>query len=97
METSLKSLSDVEFEELKDKNFELISIIEMLCELCQKPLNAKSKFLRKIQISTQEDYNNFVSRAQIHDRVEIDIEKCKIYLYDHDFPGDIHPECIEKL
>ena len=93
----MKSLSDVEFEELKDKNFELIRIIEMLCEFCQKPLGAKSKFLRKIQISTKEDYSNFVGRASIHDRVEIDIEKCKIYLYDHDFPGDIHPECIEKL
>ena len=93
----MKSLSDVEFEELKDKNFELISIVEMLCEFCQKPLNAKSKFLRRIQISTKEDFSNFVNRASIHDRVEIDIDKCKIYLYDHDFPGDIHPECIEKL
>jgi hypothetical protein len=93
----LKNLSQVKFDELKDKNFELISMVEMLCEVCQKPLSTKSKFLRKIQISTKEDYINFLNRASIHDHVEIDIEKYKIYLYDHDFPGDIHPKCIEKM
>jgi len=72
-------------------------MVEMLCEVCQKPLSTKSKFLRKIQISTKEDYINFLNRASIHDHVEIDIEKYKIYLYDHDFPGDIHPKCIEKM
>lgn len=97
MEKSLKNLSEVKFDELKDKNFELISMVEMLCEVCQKPLSTKSKFLRKIQISTKEDYSNFLNRASIHDHVEIDIEKCKIYFYDHDFPGDIHQKCIEKM
>ena len=93
----MKNLSGVKFEELKDKSFELISVVEMLCEVCLKPMSAKSKFLRKIQISTGEDYKNLLNRASIHDRVEIDTEKCKIYFYDHDFPGDIHPKCIEKL
>ena len=93
----MKNLSGVKFEELKDKSFELISVVEMLCEVCLKPMSAKSKFLRKIRISTKEDYKNLLDRASIHDRVEIDTEKCKIYFYDHDFPGDIHPKCIEKL
>ena len=92
-----KSLSEVKFEELKGKNFELISIVEMLCELCEKPLDRREKFLRKIQILSKEDHQNLLSRATVHDSVEVDTENNRIYLYDHDFPGDVHPECIEKL
>jgi len=92
-----KSLSEVKFEELKGKTFELIRIVEMLCEVCEKPLSKKEKFLRKIQISSGEDYQNLLNRATVHDRVEVDTENNRIYLYDHDFPGDVHPECIEKL
>ena len=69
----------------------------MLCEVCQKPLNTKEKLLRKVQISSLEDYQNLLNRATVHDRAEVDAEKGRIYFYDHDFPGDIHPECIEKL
>jgi len=87
----------VKFEDLKGKSFELIRIVEMLCEVCEKPLSVKEKFLRKIQISSEKDYRDLLNRAAIHDRVEVDVENSKIYLYDHDFPGDIHPECIEKL
>ena len=97
MEKSLKNLSDATFEELKDKNFEIIRAVEMLCEVCQKPMDVKEKSLKKIQISTKEDYENLLSKALIHDRAQIDMEKGKIYFYDHDFPGDVHPECIEKL
>jgi len=92
-----KSLSEVKFEELKGKGFELILVVEMLCELCEKPLDARKKFLRKIQILSREDHQNILNRARVHDRAEVDIEDGKIYFYDRDFPGDIHPECIEKL
>lgn len=92
-----KNLTEVKFEELKDKSFELIHVIEMLCEVCEKPLNQKEKLLKKIQILSREDYQSLLNRATVHDRVEVDIENTKIYFYDHDFPGDIHPECIEKL
>ena len=97
MEKSLKNLSDATFEELKDKNFEVIRVVEMLCEVCQKPMSTKEKSLRKIPISTKEDYENLHNKALVHDRAQIDTEKGKIYFYDHDFPGDVHPECIEKL
>jgi len=93
----LKNLSDATFEELKDKNFEVIRVVEMLCEVCQKPMSTKEKSLRKIQISTKEDYENLHNKALVHDRAKIDTEEGKIYFYDHDFPGDVHPECIEKL
>jgi hypothetical protein len=75
-----KDLKEIKFEELRGKCFELIRVVEMLCEVCQKPLSTKEKSLRTV-----------------HDRAEVDVEKSRIYFYDHDFPGDIHPECIEKL
>ena len=90
-------MSEVKFEHLKGKSFEVIRVVEMLCEVCEKPLSVKEKFLRKIQISSEKDYRDLLNRAAVHDRVEVDVENGKIYLYDHDFPGDVHPECIEKL
>lgn len=92
-----KSLSVFKFEELKGKSFELILVVEMLCEVCEKSLGIREKFLRRIQISSREDYLNLLNRAAVHDRVEVDVENGRIYFYDHDFPGDVHPECIEKL
>jgi hypothetical protein len=92
-----KKLAEVKFEELRGKSFELIRVIEMLCEVCQKPLSIKEKLLRQVQVESVEDYQNLLNRATVHDRAEIDMEKGRIYFYDHDFPGDIHPECIEKL
>jgi len=93
----LKNLSEVKLEELKGKIFELILVVEMLCEVCEKPLGTREKFLRKIQILGREDYQSLLNRAGVHDRAEVDVENGKIYFYDHDFPGDIHPKCIEKL
>jgi len=92
-----KNLTDVKFEELKGKSFELIRVVEMLCEVCQKPLSTKERPIRKFPILNNEDYQNLLSRATVHDRAEVDLESGRIYFYDHDFPGDIHPECIEKL
>jgi hypothetical protein len=92
-----KSLSEAKFEELSGKSFKLICVVEMLCEVCKKPLSTKEKLLRETRISSKEDYQNLLSRAAVHDSAEIDFEKSKIYFYDHDFPGDIHPECVENL
>lgn len=93
----MKSLSEVRFEELKGKSFELILVVEMLCEVCKKPLYTRERLLRRIQFSSIEDYQNLLNRARIHDRNEVDIENCKILFYDHDYPGDVHRECIAKL
>jgi hypothetical protein len=92
-----KNLSEARFDELKGKSFEIIRIVEMLCEVCEKPLSKKEKFLRETLILSEGDFQNLLNRAVVHDRAEVDIEKGKIYFYDHDFPGDVHPECIEKL
>jgi len=92
-----RSLSEIKFGELKGKRFELILVVEMLCEVCEKTLSIREKLLRKIQILNKEDYGNLLNRAMAHDRVEVDVENSKIYFYDHDFPGDVHQECVEKL
>lgn len=92
-----KNLSEVRFDELKGKNFEIIRIVEMLCEVCGKPLDAKERAVRETVILSKEDFQNLLNRAAVHDRAEVDVEKGKIYFYDHDFPGDVHAECIEKL
>lgn len=92
-----RDLSKVQFGELKGKSFELIRVIEMLCEVCEKPLGTKEKPLRTIQILSEEEYLNLLNRARVHDRAEVDVENRKIYFLDHDFPGDVHQKCIEKL
>jgi hypothetical protein len=98
METFLReNLTEVKFEELKGKSFELIRVVEMLCEVCEKPLSKRETDLRRIQIACREDFQNLLARAKVHDRAEVDADNGKIYFFDHDFPGDVHPECIEKL
>jgi hypothetical protein len=97
MRRFLKSLSEATFEELRDRNFELIQVVEMRCEVCEKPLGTKEKSVRRIQIKSEEDFQNLLNRAGIHDRAEVDLEGSKIFFVDHDFPGDVHSECIEKL
>jgi hypothetical protein len=92
-----KNLFEAKLEELKDKSFEIIRAVEMLCEVCEKPMGVKERVLRRIRILSKEDYESLMNRAAVHDRAEVDLENSRIYFYDHDFPGDIHPECIEKL
>jgi hypothetical protein len=92
-----KNLTEAKFEELDGKSFELIRVVEMLCEVCGKPLSKRETIMRRIQIARREDFQNLLDRAKVHDRAEVDVDNGKIYFYDHDFPGDVHPECVEKL
>lgn len=93
----MKNLLDIKFEDLSDKTFELILVVDMLCEVCEKPLDSRKKVLKKVQFSTIDDYQKLLNRVKIYDRIEVDFENGRIYLYSHDFPGDVHKECIEKL
>ena len=87
----------MEYEEMKDKTFTLIRVEEKLCEVCDKPLRTEEKTLKTIQISDYNSYSNLLTRQKAHDRVEVDLEENRIYLYHHDYPGEVHPSCIEKL
>lgn len=90
-------MSSVDFEEMKGKTFTEVRVVELLCEVCDKPLRTEEERLRTVEISDYNSYSNLLTRQRAHDRVEVDLEENKIYLYNHDYPGDIHPECIEKL
>jgi len=91
-----KTLEMVKFEEMKNKTFRVVQVIEKLCELCRKPLSTEERMVRTLKIYSHKDYSNFLIRARAHDRVEVDFEKNEIRLFDHDFPGDVHPGCVEK-
>jgi hypothetical protein len=92
-----KALSAVGFEEMKGKTFTEIRVTEKLCEVCDKPIRAEEKVLKTIVIADYDAYSNLFTRQRAHDRVEVDLEENKIYLYHHDYPGDVHQSCIEKL
>ena len=92
-----KPLSAVEFEEMKGKTFSEIRVDEKLCEVCGKPLRAVENALKTLTISDYNSYTSLLTRQRAHDRVEVDLEENKIYVYHHDYPGEVHPSCIEKL
>ncbi|HKZ94720.1 MAG TPA: hypothetical protein VJ249_09110 [Candidatus Bathyarchaeia archaeon] len=92
-----RSLATVDYEEMKGKNFTEIRVDEKLCEVCDKPIRAEEKTVKTIEITDYERYSNLLTRQKAHDRVEVDLEENKIYVYHHDYPGEIHPSCIEKL
>jgi len=92
-----KALGAVDFEEMKGKIFTEIRVTEKLCEVCDKPIRAEERVVKTIDISDYDSYSNLLTRQKAHDRVEVDLEENKIYLYHHDYPGEVHPGCIEKL
>jgi len=92
-----RPLSTVEYDEVKGKTLTEIRVDEKLCEVCDKPLRTEEKALKTVQITDYNSYSNLLTRQRAHDRVEIDVEENKIYVYHHDYPGEIHPACIEKL
>jgi hypothetical protein len=92
-----KPLSSVEFDEMKGKTFTEIRVDEKLCEVCDKPIRTEEKTLKTVQIIDYNSYSNLLTRQRAHDRVEVDVEENKIYVYHHDYPGEVHPGCIEKL
>ena len=91
-----KALGTVKFKEMQNKTFKVIQVVEKLCEFCDKPLSLEEKVVKTVRISSHSDYRNLFMRAKAHDRVEVDPEENKIYLYEHDYPGDVHPSCAEK-
>jgi len=92
-----KALGIVRFEEMKSKTFEVIRVTERLCEFCNGVIDVKKEMLRTVQISDRDDYENLLTRSKAYDRAEADLENNEVYFYDHDYPGDVHPRCVEKL
>jgi len=92
-----KVLQLTKFKEMENKTFVVVQVIEKLCEFCRKPLRREEREVKSIQICNNDDYGNLLRKARAHDRVEVDLEADKIYFYDHDYPGEVHESCIEKL
>jgi len=82
---------------MKGKTFTEIRVDEKLCEVCDKSIRTEEKTLKTVQITDYSSYSNLLTRQRAHDRVEVDLEENKIYVYHHDYPGEVHPGCIEKL
>lgn len=91
-----KALLTVKFEEMEKRTFEVTLVTEKLCEICDKTMDTKERVVRTVHISDRRDYDNLLRRAKVYDRAEVDIENKKIYFYDHDYPGDVHPSCVEN-
>ena len=89
-----KELQTAKFGEMENKTFEVTVVTERLCEICDRVIDTREKMIR---ISDRRDYDNLLMRVKVYDRAEADIENNKIYVYNHDYPGDVHPNCIENL
>jgi len=92
-----KALQSVKFGEMENKTFEVMLRTERLCEICDGVMDTKEKVIKMIRISDRRDYDNLLMRVKVYDRAEADTENNKIYVYNHDYPGDVHPSCIENL
>ncbi len=90
-------LGTIDFEKMKGKTFTEVRVTEKLCEVCDKPIRSEEKVVKTIEIADYNSYSSLLTRQRAHDRVEVDLEENKIYLYHHDYPGEVHPGCIEKL
>jgi len=82
---------------MENREFKVFLITEQLCELCGKPMDRREKMLRTVRVSDQDDYKNLLTRVRVYDRAEVDLETNELYFYDRNYPGDVHPSCIEKL
>ena len=87
-------MQTAKFGEMENKTFEVTVVTERLCEICDRVIDTREKMIR---ISDRRDYDNLLMRVKVYDRAEADIENNKIYVYNHDYPGDVHPNCIENL
>ena len=91
-----KELQSVKFGEMEKKTFEVTLVTERRCEICDRVIDTREKVVKMIRISDRRDYDNLLVRVKVYDRAETDIENNKIYVYNHDYPGDVHPNCIEN-
>ena len=92
-----KALQNVKFGEIENKVFEVKLITERLCEICDRKIDTREKVMKTVHIVDRRDYDNLLMRVKVYDHAEVDIENNKIYFYNHDYPGDVHASCLQKL
>ncbi len=90
------NIRDTSFPQLKDRTFEMVKVVDNLCEFCRRPVSTEETRGRLVTISTYDDHHSLLSRAAAHDRVEVDFAENRIYVFDHAFPCVFHAECLGK-
>jgi len=90
------NVRDTTFPQVKGRTLEIVQIVENLCEFCRQAVSSDEARGKVIMISTFSDHHSLVARAAAHDRVEVDLEENRIYVYDHAYPCVFHPECLKK-
>jgi len=82
--------------QMKGRAFEMVQVTDNLCEFCRQPVSRDEAKGKVITISTYNDHHSLVARAAAHDRVEVDLEENRIYVFDHAYPCVFHPECLTR-
>jgi len=81
---------------MKDRTFEMVQVTDNLCEFCRQPVSRDEVRGKVITLSSFNDHYSLLARAAAHDRVEVDFEESRIYVFDHAYPCVFHPECLKK-
>jgi len=81
---------------MKGRTLETVQVIDNLCEFCRKPVSVEESRGKVTTISTFNDHHSLVARAAAHDRVEVDLDENRIYVYDHRYPCVFHAECLKR-
>ena len=90
------NIRETSFPQMKGRTFEIVNVVDNLCEFCRQPVSTDETRAKTVTIFTYSDHHSLVSRAAAHDRVEVDFEKSRIYIFDHAFPCVFHPECLSR-
>jgi hypothetical protein len=90
------NIRETSFSQMKGRTFEMVKLVDNLCEFCGQPVSIDEVKTGIITISTFNDHHSLLSRAAAHDRVEVDLEENRIYLFDHTFPCIFHDECLKR-
>lgn len=90
------NIRDTSFPQMKGRRFEIVKVIDNLCEFCRQPVSTDEAKGEVITISTYNDHHSLLSRAAAHDRVEVDFQENRIYVFDHAYPCTFHPECLKR-
>jgi hypothetical protein len=90
------NIRDTSFPQMKGRRFEIVKVIDNLCEFCWQPVSTDEAKGEVTTISTFNDHHSLLARAAAHDRVEVDFEESRIYVHDHAYPCVFHPECLRR-
>jgi len=90
------NIRETSFPQMKGRTFEMVKVVDNLCEFCRQPVSTDEAKGGVITLFTYNDHHSLLSRAAAHDRVEVDLQENRIYLFDHAFPCVFHHECLKR-